>query len=310
METIPETLTGVRDALTTHIVANTEQFHVMEEKFDYLKEDVSKLKLEETKESEMANETINVGGGDSNMAAMMAMLAGRGGNNDGMLGAGGGLLGGLLLGSLLRNGNGGLFGGNGGGGGDMTAVTQPNANMSIMSTLGDIKQAVAVGTAQMETSQALQSSTIQAQLNSVASSVAARVDGVKDVVNQNALMMMQMINTTNTNISNDGEKTRALITQINNENLNRQLSDANAAVIELRSENRLNERSRGIEVTTTNNINQMQNQQQQQQQLNGLAGLVTNLANDLQYIRATNQAINVGSGTLTANPANTNTNIR
>lgn len=309
METIPETLTGVRDALTTHIVANTEQFHVMEEKFDYLKEDVSKLKTEEMKETEMANETINVGGSDSN-AAMMAMLAsGRNNNNGDMFGAGGGMLGGLILGSLLRNGNGGLFGGNGGGG-DMTAVTQPNANMSIMSTLGDIKQAVAVGTAQMETSQALQSSTIQAQLNSVASSVAARVDGVKDVVNQNALMMMQMINTTNTNISNDGEKTRALITQINNENISRQLSDANAAIIELRSENRLNERSRGIEVNTTNNINQMQNQQQQQQQLNGLAGLVSNLANDLQYIRATNQAINVGSGTLTANPANTNTNIR
>lgn len=309
METIPETLTGVRDALTTHIVANTEQFHVMEEKFDYLKEDVSKLKTEEMKETEMANETINVGGSDSN-AAMMAMLASGRNNNGDMFGAGGGMLGGLILGSLLRNGNGGLFGGNGGGGGDMTAVTQPNANMSIMSTLGDIKQAVAVGTAQMETSQALQSSTIQSQLSSVAAATVAQVSGVKDAVNQNTVALMQMINTTNTNISNDGEKTRALITQINNENISRQLSDANAAIIELRSENRLNERSRGIEVNTTNNINQMQNQQQQQQQLNGLAGLVSNLANDLQYIRATNQAINVGSGTLTANPANTNTNIR
>jgi hypothetical protein len=90
-------------------------------------------------------------------------------------------------------------------------------------------------------------------------------------------------------------------------NLQRQLADANAAIIELRGDNRLNERTRGIEVTTTNNINQMQQQQQTQQQFAQLGNYIALLA---QQIRSSNEAINVGSGTLTANPTNTNTNIR
>jgi hypothetical protein len=89
--------------------------------------------------------------------------------------------------------------------------------------------------------------------------------------------------------------------------LNRQLSDANSAVIALQARFDGAERSRGIEVTTTNNINQMQSQQQQQQQYGQLANMIWGLG---QSIRSTNEAINVGSGTLTANPANTNTNIR
>lgn len=289
------------------------------------------------------------------------------GGGDGMfggMGGGGGLIGGLLLGTLLRGGN-GLFGGNGYGaggalvGGEMAMAAaganpfQQQANMSIMSTLGDIKQSVAVSTANMETSQALQSSTIQAQLNSVASSLSNNVAGVKDVVNGNSVALMNMINgveksgAANTvtlmsqfngldkslaagfgavinqingvdksisaverSVTNDGEKTRALIVQQYEASLNRQLQEANAAVIELRSQNQLAAASRGIEVTTTNNINQAQAQQQQQQQFNALAGLVSSLANDLQYIRASNQAINIGAGTQTANPSNTTSNVR
>lgn len=105
------------------------------------------------------------------------------------------------------------------------------------------------------------------------------------------------------------KKTRALIVSQYEATLNRQLSDANATVIELRSNERLNERARGIEINTTNNINQVQQQAQQQQQFQGLANLVANLANDLQYIRASNQAINIG-GTQTATPVNTNNNVR
>lgn len=288
------------------------------------------------------------------------------GGGDGMfggIGAGGGLIGGLLLGTLLR-GNGGLLGGPGYGagglvGGEMAMAAaggnpfQQQANMSIMGTLGDIKQAVAVSTANMETSQALQSSTIQGQLSSVASALTNSVSGVKDVVNGNSVALMNMINgvekssAANTvtlmtqfngldrslatgfgavinqingidksisaverSVTNDGEKTRALIVQQYEASLNRQLQEANAAVIELRSQNQLAAASRGIEVTTTNNINQAQAQQQQQQQFNALAGLVSSLANDLQYIRASNQAINIGAGTQTANPSNTTSNVR
>jgi hypothetical protein len=108
-------------------------------------------------------------------------------------------------------------------------------------------------------------------------------------------------------VSNDGDKTRALITAQYEAALNRQLSDANAAVIALQSRFENAERSRGIEVTTTNNINQMQQQTQQQQQYGQLYNALWSLA---QNISATNQAINVGTGTQTANPLNNNTNIR
>jgi hypothetical protein len=85
------------------------------------------------------------------------------------------------------------------------------------------------------------------------------------------------------------------------------LSDANAAVVALQNRFDNAERSRGIEVTTTNNINQMQQQSQQQQQYGQLYSAIWGLA---QQIQNTNSAINVGSGTQTANPLNTNTNIR
>ena len=258
--------------------------------------------------------------GDKTMADILTMQP-MNGNNDG-LGMGGGLMGGLLLGALMRNGNGGLFGnGNGDGVVGAGGFSQPQANMSLMAGIGDIKQAVAVGTATIETSNAVQSAAMQGQLASVASAVTGQISVAKDASTQNSIALMQMLNGVNTNImqgnnvlaatvTNDGEKTRALITQQYEATLNRQLSDANAAIIELRSNQNAFTAARGVEITTTNNINQMQAQQQQQQQFQALAGLVGNLANDLQYIRATNQAINIGAGTLTANPTNTNTNTR
>ena len=245
------------------------------------------------------------------------------GGGDGGLGfgSGGGLIGGLILGSLLRNGNGGLFGGNEGAVAGATLRNPPEqnqANMDLMASIGAVDKAVAVSTAAMEASQATQTIGITSQLNNVTSSLANRVDGVKDTVNAMAMVLAQQLNglekTTMENryelskdISSDGEKTRALITSQYELNLQRQLADANAAIIELRGDNRLAERTRGIEVTTTNNINQMQSQQQQQQQYGQLAGLIYGLS---QQIRSNNEAINVGSGTLTANPTNTNTNIR
>lgn len=241
-----------------------------------------------------------------------------GGGGDGLFGGGGGggLIGGLILGSLLRQGQGGLFGGENGG---ASAVTgQATANMQLMQSIGAVDKAVAVSTATMEASQATQSLGLTNQFNSVTSSLASRIDGVKDSVTANAMVLAQQLNGVNTQVMHtanetqktvmtDGEKTRALITQQYELNLQRQLADANAAIIELRGDNRLAERSRGIEITTTNNINQMQQQMQQQSQYDRLGGYIASLA---QSIRSTNEAINVGSGTLTANPANTNTNIR
>ena len=260
---------------------------------------------------------------ENDMAEVMTpgMIMGMGGGDSG-LGTGGGLIGGLILGSLLRN-NGNLLGGNDGAGAALGATLrnppeQNQANMDLMQAIGAVDKSVAVSTATMEASQATQTLGITTQLNNVASSLAARTDNLKDVVNQNAVALMQGQAAINQNImenryelskdiSADGEKTRALITQQYELNLQRQLADANAAIIELRSREFSGNAARGVEVTTTNNINQMQQQQQQQAQYGQLANLIWSLG---QSIRSENAAINVGSGTQTASPTNTNTNIR
>jgi len=243
----------------------------------------------------------------------MMMSGGDGGLG---FGSGGGLIGGLILGSLLRQGNGGLFGNNGDAG---TAVTaQGTANMQLMQSIGAVDKAVAVGTASMEASQATQTIGITSQLNNTTASLANRIDTVKDVMNTNNVAIMQQLNGINTMVMatanetqkavyNDGDKTRALITNQYELNLQRQLADANNQIIELRGDNRLQEATHGINVTTTNNINQMQQQMQQQSQYDRLGGYIASLA---QSIHSTNQAINVGSGVQSANPLNNNTNIR
>lgn len=243
------------------------------------------------------------------------------GGGDGGLGfgSGGGLIGGLILGSLLRN-NGNLFGGADGAAGAVlrNPPEQNQANMDLMAGIGGVDKAVAVAQAAAENSNAMQTNMLSGQLSQVAQATVGQINGLKDVVNQNSVALMQGQAAIQQNImenryelskdiSSDGEKTRALITQQYEMNLQRQLADANAAIIELRNRETIAAATRGVEVTTTNNINQNQQQQQQQQQFGQLANLIYGLG---QQIRSTNEAINVGSGTLTANPTNTNTNIR
>lgn len=253
----------------------------------------------------MADLSTVTGGGD---------ILGGGG-----MGVGGGLIGGLILGSLLRN-NGNLFGSDGAAAGAVlrSPPEQVQANMSLMQSIGAVDKAVAISTTAMEASQAGQTAGIVSQLNSATGSLVTRIDATKEAVNANAMVLAQQLNTINTNLMttanetqravyDDGDKTRALITSQYEAMLNRQLSDANAAVIALQNRFENAERSRGVEVTTTNNINQMQQQTQQQQQYGQLYNAIWALG---QSIQATNQAINVGTGTQTANPLNNNTNIR
>lgn len=254
---------------------------------------------------------------EKTMAEVMTPSMIMGGNNDGLLG-GNGLIGGLILGSLLRN-NGNLFGGDGAGGAVLRNPPEQNqANMSLMAAVGAVDKSVAVSTAAMEASQATQTLGITSQLNSITSSLAARVDGLKDIINSNSVALMQGQNAIQQNImenryelsrdiSNDGDKTRALITAQYEADLNRRLGDANAQIVALQTRAETNAVARGVEVNTTNNINQMQQQQQYQQQFAQLGNYIALLA---QQIRSNNEAINVGSGTLTASPTNTNTNIR
>lgn len=305
------------------ILSTERDFMEIEDLYDKLKKHASQnearfaeleSKLTGTEGTEMA-EKIEVNS-DPN-AMLMAAMASRGG--DGLFGGsgGGGVLGGVLLASLLRNNN--LFGGGGADGAVLrTPPEQAQANMSLMAAIGGVDKSVAVSTTAMEASQATQSLGIQAQISQLAAATVAQINGVKDAVNSNAMVLAQQLSGVDKSImenryelskdiSKDGEKTRALIVSQNEANLNRMLGEANAALVELRSENRANERARGIEINTTNNIAQAQMQTQQQQQY---SQLYHGLMEAVQSIRSTNQAINVGSGTLTANPANTNTNIR
>ena len=238
---------------------------------------------------------------DKNMAEIMTpgMIMGQGGGDGGMFG-GGGLIGGLILGSLLRN-NGNLLGGDGNAAGGAMLRSPPEqvtANMSLMQAIGAVDKSVAVNSAAFEASQANQSLGLTNQFNNITSSLATRISDVNQNVMENRYELAK-------DIATDGEKTRALIVAQYEATLNRQLGDANAEIIALRSRSALDAATSGITLTNTNNINQMQQQSQQQQQYAHLANLIYGLGQNI-----TNGAINVGSGTLTANPVNTNTSIR
>jgi hypothetical protein len=237
---------------------------------------------------------------------------------DGLFG-GGGLIGGLILGSLLRN-NGNLFGGDGAAGSAAlrSPPEQSQANMSLMNAIGEVGKQVALGTATVETSNAVQTGQLTNAISQATSAQLIATQSVKDGINTLGGLLSTQLNGVqqqvmenryelSKDITTDGEKTRALLVQQYEATLNRQLTDANAAIIALQAKLDTGAATRGVEVTTTNNINQMQQQAQQQQQYGQLYSMLWGLA---QQIQNTNSAINVGSGTQTANPANTNTNIR
>lgn len=281
----------LRSALDAHIIQNNAKFG----QYDSL---ISTL----TSKGNIMADTSGMDG----LGPMLMSMATKGSGDGGLFGGGGGgLIGGLILGSLLRNG-GNLFGGGEGAVGGAVLRNPPEqnqANMDLMASIGAVDKAVAVSTSAMEASQAQQTAGIVSQLNNVTSSLATRIDGTKEAVTAGTIANMQMFNQVNTNIANDGEKTRALITAQYEQTLNRQLSDANAAIIELRGD----QRQRATELNITQTVNQNQQQMQQQQQFANLQNL---LLDAVQSIRATNQAINIGAGTQTANPTNTNTNTR
>jgi hypothetical protein len=243
---------------------------------------------------------------DTKMADIMTptipMMMG-GGGGDGLFGSGGGggLIGGLILGSLLRN-NGNLLGGDGAGGAAGAVLRSPpeqvTANMSLMQAIGMVDKSVAVNAAAFEASQATQSLGLTTQFNNQTAALSTQLMNLNNEVMENRYELSR-------DISNDGEKTRALIVAQYEATLNRQLTDANAEIVALRNRSALDSAASGITLTNTNNINQMQQQQQQQAQYAQLAHLIYGLGQNI-----TNGAINVGSGTLTANPVNTNTAIR
>ena len=237
--------------------------------------------------------TAGAGGLDLNNILQQAMAGNTmdnifGGNNAS------GVVMGLLLGRLGLFGNAGVDG----------VAAQPQANMSIMSGIGDIKQAVAVAAESMVSNNANQTGQLSNQISGVAAALTNTVTMAKDSATQNSIVLMQQLNQLGTVVMADGDKTRAAIAALAERipsarelDLERQLGVAQAA--NRQTEQLAAIRSGNVEVT--NNITQAQTQAQQQQQLNGLIGLVHQLSADQ---RVTQGVLNIGSGTVSGNSQN------
>lgn len=234
------------------------------------------------------------------------------------MGMGGGL-GLVALLALLGRNNGGVFGGNGDGG---SAVNQLTLGQ-IQSTLGDIKAAVPLAEAQVQLALAGAQHDINANVNDHAQTLNSGISQTQLQVNQlaaqlgdkvdsgfaaNAIATLQAQYNVTQAVNSDGDKTRALIQSIDKQNDSRLITSQANEIVELRQEQRRQGDRHGIEIQMTNNQNQNQLQFQAQQQV--LGTLANGLVDAIQSIRATNQAINIGAGTQTANPTNTNTNVR
>ena len=273
-------------------------------------------------------------------STMPAMVA-TGGGTDGGLGMGGGLVGGLVLGSLMRNGGlgfGNEVGRGVGGEGCVTPsnlsaqlanVTDTQMNTTVLQTLGDIKASVPLAEGQVQLALAGATGEIRSHIgnventltqgqfninqnvsNAIASSLASQSVIKETVLTSSANNLQATLNAKfelAQVIQNDGEKTRALITSFENANTQRLLGERQDQINELLAEGRRRDDRHGIEINMNNTQNQ--NQLQFQAQAQALNNISTGVMAALQNIQATNQAINIG-GLQTANPTNTNTNVR
>jgi len=142
---------------------------------------------------------------------------------------------------------------------------------SVNSTASQTQNAVAT------TSAALLSTT-----NALAAQAAANAS-------QAAIGVLQSKYDTLAAITNDGDKTRALISEINVAQLNREITVVSNELAEARGDHR----SARDGVNVTNNINQNQAQAQQQQQQFLTNGLLSQL---IAAQHATNTAVTIGNG--------------
>lgn len=254
---------------------------------------------------------------------------------------GGGMLGGLLVGALLGRGG---FGTGFGAGGFPVGVPEFGGfrhgrccdddnqviETAILSKLGEVQGAIpqvalqtqnqiCESTGEINLSTAQQTLFLASEVSRAALGAQQGFASVKDsvqnsaaVTNANIAAATAAINVgtlqTAISIRDDGDKTRALISQIDRDNLNRQLSDANNLIAELKFGREADHRQHGIEIQMINNQNQ--NQLQFQAQAQGI-GFLQHCLNDVgQVAKATNQNVLVGNqgvtatGPQTANPTN------
>jgi hypothetical protein len=224
----------------------------------------------------------------------------------------------------------------------LDGVTSNLQNTSVQQTLGDIKASIPYNEAQVQLALAGTQAALSNQINTnlvtatqgfadvnlgianATATIIATENSVKDTVqagNAANALAVAGVNTQGIQntfalsqvITNDGEKTRALITSQFESNLQRQLTVAESRGLE----DRVNARIGNTTVDVTQTVNQVQAQaqaqQQQQQQLMLLAQIASGLGNLTQIAHATNSNIIAGNtgatttGAQTASPTNVNT---
>lgn len=223
----------------------------------------------------------------------------------------------------------------------ITGVTDAIQNTEVMSSLGDIKASVPLAEAQVQLALAGATADINGNIFNASQSVNANIatglqtaiqgqaginknisDSLASAISvasanrETTLAVGNQLGTAILNskfelsqvINNDGEKTRALISSIENVNTQRLLGERQDLINELQAEGRRRDDRHGIEINMTNNQNQQQLQfQAQQQQINSLFGCMHGID---QNIRATNQQLIIGNtgvatgGAQTSNPTN------
>lgn len=244
----------------------------------------------------------------ANLAPLFALMGHR--DNDGF--GQGGLWPIILLALLGRHGG---FGGFGGGGdccdGSGGGHFHGNFLQSILNSLTGLT--AAVPTTALETQNAIQGAIAQLALagqqgfSNLKDSVQAIGAANLAATNNVASSVIQQGLTTQIAIGHDGDKTRALIQSTNMDNLQRQLTVAQNALME----ERFDRRGREVEVNVSQNVNQQQAQQQQQLQFQDLVRRFDHLCN-LQVLNArqAQDIVNLGTMTASGTQAAANTQVR
>jgi len=326
---LPGTASGRKTTMADDIPGMTLEMHDhrSEERAESVKHAVKKV----GDKINIFKQTEGEGKMDSSaiLPALVAMQKDGGGSGSAV---GAGALG-FVAGAVL-GGRGGLLGGDNGAvaaaavnhvtsaelAAALAGVTDTLQNTTVMQTLGDIKASVPLAEGQVQLALAGAQSDINANINSslqiavsgqalinknISESIATALAGQSAIKESISAYGVANLTATKdaqfaivTAVTNDGEKTRALITSNEMANLQRMLTVSESRALE----DRLTARQREVEVNITNtNTNtaqaiQAQNQSQAQSQaIIQLAALVQNLSGDIQTVKQGQVIFNSGS---------------
>jgi hypothetical protein len=155
------------------------------------------------------------------------------------------------------------------------------------------------GQAALQLAEATSTAAIQANICNTSQNLLAGQAAINTNIDRTG---MSIINA----IRDDGNATRALITAQAIQDLRDKHLIATNELAELRSERNRDRDRHGLEITMVQSNNQVALQNQETKfEFERMRNL---MFDTVQSVRATNSAINIGAGTLTSNPTNTNTN--